>query len=418
MHVRIRVRDLAAGGMLAVALQTPPTAIAQVSEGDLEAIASWVAVDAYTGYEPRTAPGLAAALEGWTADRYGNLVATVGSGSPHRVVACAFDRPSYAVSQITEDGYLRVHRIGTDPRHRLWDQQFEAQQVRVLSAAGPVAGVVARSNGHFAAQHAAETAVVTADDLWIDVGAESRADVEALGIALLDPVARHLPPWTIAGAIAGPDAGRRTGCAAVVATAAAARRAPAAGRTTFVLSAQQVFGWVGLSSLLARGDPIDRLTLLAPGGDARSDREEPITEFGRFATLLDLAGLKTVRWLAPAVEQAGSHMEIVRGTEAEWLAGATATAADLAPGRNVRWVAAPPAAAFRIDRADAAFSELSSVLTGLVAGSVGARMVRAARGAGIASGLGARARHRRRYRQHHHRSRTGRPRHRVHRTPG
>ena len=92
-----------------------------------------------------------------------------------------------------------------------------------------------------------------------------------------------------------------------------------------------------------------------------------VTEFGLFATLLDLAGLKTVRWLAPAVEQAGSHMEVVRGTEAEWLAGVTATAADLAPRRNVQWVAAPPAAALRIDRADAAFSQISSVLTGLVA---------------------------------------------------
>ena len=369
MHIRFRVHYVVAGVILAVALHTslPPTAIAQVSGSDLDAIASWVAVDAFTGYEPRIAPRLAAALDGWTADRYGNVVATVGSGSPHRVIACALDRPSYAVSQITEEGYLRVHRIGIQLRHQLWDQQFEAQQVRVLTATGPVGGVVAAPNGHFAAQHARETAVVTADDIWIDVGAESRNDVEALGIALLDPVARHLPPWTMPGAVAGPDAGRRTGCAAVVTVAAAARRDPAPGRTTFVLSAQQVLGWVGLSSLVSRGDRIDRLTLVAPGGDTRSDREEPVTEFGRFAAVLDLAGLKTVRWLAPATEQTGSHMEIVRATEAEWLAGVTATAAGVPATRNMRWVAAPPAAAFRIERADVSFLQLSSILTGLVA---------------------------------------------------
>ncbi len=211
------------------------------------------------------APALASALGGWTADAHGNVVTTVGTGSPHRIVACALDRPSYAVSQIRDDGYLRLHRIGSGSRHPLWDQQFEAQQVRVLTIAGPVAGVIARTNGHFAQQHANATAVATADDLWLDVGAESRAEVEALGIALLDPVGRHLPPWPMAGGVAGPDAGRRTGCAAVVAVAAAARRDGIAGRTTFVLSAQEVTGWIGLSSLVARGERADQVTVLAPG---------------------------------------------------------------------------------------------------------------------------------------------------------
>ena len=364
MRVQLGLGALA----LAVALHglLPPPLTAQVTDGDLEAIASWVAVDASTGYERRVAPALASALGEWIADANGNIVTTIGSGSPHRMVACALDRPSYAVSQIRDDGYLRVHRIGAGSRHPLWDQQFEAQQVRVLTAAGPVAGVVSRSNGHFAAQHVGETAPVTADDLWLDVGAESRADVEALGIALLDPATRHLPPWTITGAVAGPDAGRRSGCAAVVAAAAAARRGVAPGRTTLVLSAQQVLGWVGLSSLLARGERIDQLTLLGPGDDTRRDHEQPVTEFGRFATVLDLVGLKTVRWLAPSAEQAGSHVEIVRATEAEWLLGVTATAAGLAAGPSIRWVAAPPAAAFRIDRSDGAFSDLSSVLTDLV----------------------------------------------------
>src|SRR3954471_3174960 len=119
----------------------------QTADRDLEAIATWVAVDSATGYENRTSPALASALGGWTADAYGNVVVTAGSGTPHRIVACALDRPSYAVSQITDEGYLRVHRIGRGSRHPLWDQQFEANQVRVMTTAGPVGGVVARSNG-------------------------------------------------------------------------------------------------------------------------------------------------------------------------------------------------------------------------------------------------------------------------------
>lgn len=189
MRIHIGFQPALVALVLAAGFQSvrPLPLMAQTTERDLDAIASWVAVDAATGYERRIAPALAAALGGWTADAQGNVVATVGSGSPHRIVACALDRPGYAVSQITDDGYLRLHRIGRGSRHPLWDQQFEAHQVRVLTATGPVAGVVARSNGHFGPQHANETSVVAADDLWLDVGAESRADVDALGIALLDP---------------------------------------------------------------------------------------------------------------------------------------------------------------------------------------------------------------------------------------
>jgi putative aminopeptidase FrvX len=354
---------------LAASLQgfgSPPVR-AQERDNALEAIASWVAVDAATGYESRVAPALAAALVGWTADTYGNVVTAVGTGSPHRLVACALDRPAYAVSQIRDDGYLRLHRIGRGSRHPLWDQQFEAQLVRVLTATGPVAGVIARSNGHFAFQHAGETALVTADNLWLDVGAESRADVEALGIALLDPVVRHLPPWPIADAVAGPDAGRRTGCAAVVAAAAAARRGLAQGRTTFVLSAQQVTGWVGLSSLVARGERMDVVTLLAPGEEVRAESERPSGELNDVGTVLEASGLRTVRWLAPSVEQAGSHMEIVRRAEADWLLGAAATAAGLAGAARGDWVVAPPRAALRQETSHGSLSEVSSFLSDLVA---------------------------------------------------
>ncbi len=343
-----------------------PLAVMAQSDRDLAVMASWVAVDAVTGYEPRVASSLAASLGGWTADAFGNVVTTVGAGAPHHVVACALDRPGYAVSQITDDGYLRVHRIGRGSRHPLWDQQFEAQQVRVLTAAGPVAGVVARSNGHFAQQHRRETAVVSADDLWVDVGAESRADVTALGIDLLDPLVRHLPPWPIAGGVAGPDAGRRIGCAAVVSVAAAARRSAPQGRTTFVLSSQEGMGWVGLSALIARAGAVDRVTILAPGEEVRAEADRPTGALGSAGGVLEAAGLKTARWLAPAVMQPGAHMEVVRAAEAQWLIGTAAATLGVTIAPEDAWVAAPPPAAWRTAHMDGAFGEMAGMLTDLV----------------------------------------------------
>lgn len=355
---------LVVSASLTACLNASPV-LAQATDRDLEAIASWVAVDAATGYEGRVAAGLASALGGWQADRWGNVVTTVGSGSPHRIVACALDRPSLAVSQITDDGYLRVHRIGRGSRHPLWDQQFEAQQVRVLTPTGPVAGVVGRSNGHFAQQHRGDP-VATADDLWLDVGAESRGEVEALGIGLLDPVTRQLPPWSMAGAVAGPDAGRRAGCAAVATLAAAARAGAVSGRVTFVLSAQEVSGWVGLSSLIARGGPVDGVTILAPGEEKRASTDRAAGTLGSFGEVLEVAGLATVHWLAPAVEQPGSHMEVVPAAESDWLLGAGAAAVDIGLGASRAWVPAPPPAGLRTEPIDASLAEVEVLLSQLV----------------------------------------------------
>ncbi|BCS35419.1 hypothetical protein TBR22_A46460 [Luteitalea sp. TBR-22] len=344
----------------------PLAAAAQVSERDLGAMAAWVSADAATGYEPRIAPMLATALGGWTTDGFGNVSTTIGSGSPHHVVACALDSPGYAITQITDQGYLRVHRIGRGSRHPLWDQQFEAQQVRVLTATGPVTGVVARSNAHFAQQHRRETAVVTADDLWVDVGAESRADVAALGIELLDPITRHVPAWPIAGGVAGPEAGRRVGCAALVTLARSARNRPPTGRTTFVLSAQEGMGWVGLSALVARAGVVDRLTILAPGEEARVSTERPAAALADFGEVLAASGLKTVRWLAPAVMQAGAHLEVVRDAEARWLLDEAAGTLGLTLPADQAWVAAPPPAPWVRPQAEATFDESSAMLTTLV----------------------------------------------------
>ena len=271
------------------------------------------------------------------------------------------------MSQIRDDGYLRVHRIGRGSRHPLWDQAFEAQQIRVLTSDGPVAGVVARSNGHFAQQHRNETGVVGADDLWVDVGATSAEDVSQLGIRLLDPLARHLPPWVLAGEVAGPDAGRRVGCAGVATLARAAQAGSApTGETLFVLSAQEGFGWVGLSSLIARGGEFDSMILLAPGQGSGVTERRPSGSLGRLGPALTAAGVETVTWVAPMVRSAGSHMEGITAKEAEAVLWAGARAAGMSLGPDPNWVEALIRAALRTDHVDASLQPPADLLQELV----------------------------------------------------
>ena len=218
-------------------------ASAQATSADeriAETISRWIAVPAPAGSEDIAGARLMAALPGFTRDAVGNLVRRVGSGSPRRVVACALDASSYAVSEITDDGYVRLHRAGAAPAFPLWDQALEAQRVRIYTASGGengVLGVGAIFNGHFAQQHRGDTTVVGVDQIWIDIGASSRADAQKLGVSLLDPVVADRPAWTFEGYAAGPAAAARAGCAAV---ATAAQGTVASGETVFILAAQHV----------------------------------------------------------------------------------------------------------------------------------------------------------------------------------
>lgn len=303
------------------------------------ALASWLALDAPAAHERLATDVIQGTMDGWERDDFGSLVMRRGSGPPLRVVACGLDRPGYAVTQITDAGYLRVHRVGSVRRHPLWDQFHEGQQVTIHTTAGPVPGVSAIANGHFALQHRADSAVVTADALWVDVGAESRAAVDELGIELLDPLSRALPPWIYAEQLAGADAGERIGCAAVASAAAAG--APASGTTVYVLSAQSTLGWVGLGAVLARLGTVDRVTMVERGGTERVRTMMEAARAGALAPVLRAAGVDSVRVLAPDVRFAGTLVESVEAREADRLLAGVARAAGLPADASPTWVELP-----------------------------------------------------------------------------
>lgn len=310
--------------------------LAQSNAG--EALASWVALDAPTGHEHWATAALQKAHGGWQSDRFGNLIKTVGEGSPHRVVACALDSYAYSISQITDEGYLRVHRIGNGSTHPLWDQTHEGQQLRILTDSGPQVVVSAVANGHFAAQHRDDTALITQNDLWLDAGVDSAAEVTALGISLLDPVLRNLPAWSYGNEVAGPRAGARASCAAAFAAAEAGLNGPQ-GSTSYVLSVQQVFGWTGMTAALRWLPPVDSLVLLGPGDTQASDTELP-TLAGNAAVVLNERNINSVRVITPMVTSPDALMERITLGAANELMRMLVNA--LNPGAvEPLWVAAP-----------------------------------------------------------------------------
>lgn len=295
-----------------------------------DALSRWIALPAAPGAEDLAAPALGKLLSGWTRDQSGNWIKRVGQGSPRRVVACGLDVTAYVVSEITEQGYLRLHRSGTTLQHPLADQFLEATRVQIHTAARAVPGVVAIANGHFSRQHRADTTVVGVDQLWVDVGASSRAEVEKLGIALLDPVIPDRAPWTWGSFASGPGAATRAGCAAV---ATASQGTVTSGETIFIISAQHVFGWNGLTGALRRIGPVNELAIV------------------------DVTARTTVpqaKVIVPKSRYTGSLVESMSGTDARTLLQSVAQAAGVTLAADASWLApalTPPAG--RVPRSDA-----------------------------------------------------------------
>ena len=213
------------------------------------------AMTAVSGYERALTDTLLRLLPGATRDRLGNVVLTLGSGDPRRLVYCGVDEPGFVVGNITEDGFLRLRRVGRITSG-LFDQQLEGQRITVWGRHGPVPGVVAVRSVHLTrGRAAAGEQPFSVDDAWVDVGAASAAEVEALGIGVLAPVALAKRPQEYGdGLLAAPAAGRRAACAALL---AAATSKPVPGGSVVVAFAVQTLqaGRPGVAALSALHGP-------------------------------------------------------------------------------------------------------------------------------------------------------------------
>ena len=298
-----------------------------------EALASWVALDAPPGREYLATDTILKAMPGWKRDALGNLMLRKGSGSPRRVVACALDRPGFAVTEITDDGYLRLREIGAVRQHPLWIQFHEGQRIRVLTRDGPVPGVVIVKSTHLQRGRASNAPVTTLDDLWVDVGATARAGVQQLGIEMLDPVVHDLTAWPYGDFIAGPLAGVRVGCAAV---ASAASGEVTEGETIFLLTTLRSFGHDGLEAALRTLGRVDDVTVIdqveAPGNSGAVVERK----LEKVPYLPESTGLTALNILAPRVRFPGSLVETVQLSDAEQLLAAVKKVARV--GGSNQWI--------------------------------------------------------------------------------
>jgi putative aminopeptidase FrvX len=245
-------------------------------------VEAFLQIPAVVGREEPAAEFVAGRLTGLPVQRdaLGNVTVTLGSGSPRRLVACPLGEPGYVVSRILDDGYLRLFPASGAPTGALWDQAHQGQTVVIGGAQGQVAGAVVLPSVHLVQGRSGPPEQPFAiDGAWVDVGAESSAEVAGMGIRLLDPVALIRRPSHLAGGlVAAPSARMKGACIAAAEAARSLHARPGAGTTVFAWTTLDLLNGKGLEFLVRRMGPFDEALLLSPFFGWKAGAQRPTLE--------------------------------------------------------------------------------------------------------------------------------------------
>jgi putative aminopeptidase FrvX len=180
-----------------------------------------------------------------TSDVAGNSVAVVNpGGSPTIMLDGHIDEIGIIVQYIDDDGYLFISPIGG------WDPQvLVGQRIRLLGRSGDVFGVVGKKPIHLMKQEDREKASKITD-LWIDIGATSRAEAEErIGVGdagVIDSRTMELPN----GRLVSRSIDDRIGAFVVLEALRRYAERPGAARVVAVATTQEEIAWHGGGALV------------------------------------------------------------------------------------------------------------------------------------------------------------------------
>jgi putative aminopeptidase FrvX len=119
-------------------------------------------------------------------DKLGSVAFTLEGKGPKVLLAGHTDEVGFIISSITDEGFMTFNPLGG-----WWDQVLLAQRVVVRGMKGDVHGVIASKPPHIIPQDE-RNKLVERNNMFIDIGASSREEVEEAGIKVGDPVV----PWS------------------------------------------------------------------------------------------------------------------------------------------------------------------------------------------------------------------------------
>lgn len=141
-------------------------------------------------------------------DHLGGIVGKLGNTGPKVMMAGHLDEVAFMVSKIMDNGYLRLQTLGG-----WWGHVMLSQRVKVKGSRGDVIGVIGSKPPHVLPPDE-QNKVVRTEHMFIDIGVDSKAEAEAAGVEVGDPVIPICPFTQMANPkyLLGKAMDNRTGC--------------------------------------------------------------------------------------------------------------------------------------------------------------------------------------------------------------
>ncbi len=151
----------------------------------LELIKELTNAHGVAGYEAEIRGLVRRHLEGFghiEQDRIGSVVCRQGETGPRVMLAGHMDEIGFMINHITKEGFLKFLPLGG-----WWDQVLLGQRVLIKTHKGDLLGVIGAKPPHMLPPDERKK-VVERKDMYIDIGATSKEEVEEAGVRLGDPV--------------------------------------------------------------------------------------------------------------------------------------------------------------------------------------------------------------------------------------
>ena len=144
----------------------------------------------------------------------GNVIATqtgTDPKAPKVALVAHLDQIGFIVFNIDDTGFIRFRKIGGSVTRAI-----QGQHLQILTEGGPVVGVVGMKPGHITTP-VEEHVIPLIEDMYIDIGATSRDEAEALGVRRGIPITYATTHVKLANdLLAAPSIDDRTGCTAII----------------------------------------------------------------------------------------------------------------------------------------------------------------------------------------------------------
>ena len=250
-----------------------------------------------------------------TVDNFDNVIALKKGKltSPKVMLAAHMDEIGLMVKTINKEGFLQFAKMGG-----IDDRILLAQKVIVYTKKGPLQGIIGSKPPHIQKEEERKK-IVTYDELFIDIGAESRENANSMGVAVGDPIGfdvkySHIGKDTVIGKAFD----NRAGCAVMIETLNQLEKTDC---TIFAVgTVQEEVGLRGAGTAAFGVDPDVALALdVTVAGDVPGVREfDTSVKMGKgpALTVSDsglIANPKVLRWLREVAEAAKIPYQLETG---------------------------------------------------------------------------------------------------------